>query len=351
MTREQFRPPHHDHDHFLLKTVVGSFPQPDWLDYVRSGAGAGDLEPADREEAEDDATRAAILDQQNAGLDAITDGEMRREGMVDYFTNVITGYDAPDGEGDDADWNASMPRVTEEVSTAEPWLVEDFEFADRVATRPVKVTMTGPFTLATFASPEVYDSIEDLALDFADLIAVEVRRLAEAGADWIQLDEPGLGMSPHGELAQECLSRVAAEVPEDVRFGTHVCSGNYANLADEMAEFPVDELDLEFASPDADDPAEVFEGRDFEMDIGFGVIDTQSREAESVAEIEARIEEGLQYLSPEQLTVSPDCGLKPLEREPATTKLEHMVTAAANVEAALDAGDIEAAGTDRSENG
>lgn len=349
MTREQFRPPHHDRDHFLLKTVVGSFPQPDWLDYVREGVAAGDLEAADRREAENDATRAAILDQQRAGLDVVTDGEMRREGMVDYFTNVISGYDAPGGDDDESNWNASMPRVTDTVSTAEPWLVSDFEFADSVASRPLKVTITGPFTLATFASTEAYDSIEELALDFADLIAGEVPKLIEAGVEWIQLDEPGLGMSPHGELANECLSRVAEAVPENVRFGTHVCSGNYANLADDMAEFPVDELDLEFASPDADDPAEVFEGRVFEMDIGFGVIDTQSREAESVDTIEARIREGLEHIPPERLTVSPDCGLKPLEREPATEKLHNMVEAATTIEAELDAGELDVA--DGSENG
>ncbi|MFB6110834.1 MAG: methionine synthase [Halodesulfurarchaeum sp.] len=350
MTREQFRPPHHDHEHFLPTTVVGSYPQPDWLDYVREGVAAGDLEPADRMEAENDATRTAILDQQVAGLDVISDGEMRREGMVEYFTNVVAGYDAPGG-GDGDNWNASMPRVTEAVSTAEPWLLEDFEFADRVASRPVKVTITGPFTLASFARADAYDSIEELARDFADLIAEEVGRLADAGAEWIQLDEPGLGMSPHGELAQECLSRVAPAVPEDVRFGVHVCSGNYANLAEEMAEFPVDELDLEFASSDADDPADVFEGREFEMDIGFGVVDTQNREAETVEEIEARIETGLRHIPPERLTVSPDCGLKPLEREPANRKLRNMVTAAENVEATLDAGDLETAGTDGSENG
>ncbi len=341
MTRGHFKPPHHDHEHFLLTTVVGSYPQPDWLDYVREGEAAGELDPEDRTEAENDATRAAILDQQIAGLDVVTDGEMRREGMVDYFTNVVTGYDAPDGDGDSADWNASMPEVTGEVSTAEPWLVPDFEFADSVASRPVKVTITGPFTLATFASTGAYDSIEDLALDFADLIAGEVERLAEAGAEWIQLDEPGLGMSPHGELAHECLSRVAEAVPEDVRFGTHVCSGNYANLADDMAEFPVDELDLEFASPDADDPADVFEGREFEMDIGFGVIDTQSREAEGVEEIESRIREGLEHIPPEQLTVSPDCGMKPLEREPANEKLQNMVEAATTIEQELDDGEID----------
>jgi len=351
MAREQFRPPHHDHDHFLLTTVVGSYPQPDWLEYVRAGVENGDLDQPDRDEAEDDATRAAVLDQYTAGLDVLTDGEMRREGMVDYFTNVVDGYGSPDGGGSDADWNRSMPTVTEPVSTAEPWLVSDFEFADEVSPRPVKVTITGPFTLATFSSPKAYDSIEDLALDFADLIAVEVERLAEAGVEWIQLDEPGLGMSPHGELAQECLEKVAAAVPEDVRFGTHVCSGNYANLADEMAEFPVDELDLEFASEDADDPAEVFEGREFPMDIGFGVVDTQSREAETVAEIEERIREGLEHIPPEKLTISPDCGMKPLEREPAQEKLGNLVEAASNVEAELDAGEIEGVAGDGSENG
>jgi len=341
MTREQFRPTDHRHEHFLLTTVVGSFPQPAWLDHVRDGHRSGAVDEAVRQEAEEDATRAAILDQQRAGLDVVTDGEMRREGMVDYFTNFIDGYDAPAGGDDSENWNANMPRVTGEVSTARPWVLEDFEFAGSVAQRPVKVTITGPFTLATFANTEAYDAIEELARDFADLIAVEVERLADAGAKWVQLDEPGLGMSPHGKLARECLETVAAVVPEDVRFGTHVCSGNYANLTEDMLDFPVDELDLEFGSEDADDPASVFEGADFDMDIGFGVIDTQSREPESVAEIEDRIRTGLEYVPPEKLTVSPDCGLKPLEREPAQTKLEHMVEAASNVEAELDAGAVE----------
>lgn len=341
MTREQFRPADHAHEHFLLSTVVGSYPQPDWLDHVRAGHADGELEDAARKEAEEDATRAVVLDQQRAGLDVITDGEMRREGMVDYFTNFIEGYDAPGDDRDSSDWNASMPRVTEEVSTARPWLVEDFEFADSVAERPIKVTMTGPFTLATFASPEAYDSIEELALDFADLIAEEVKRLVEAGAKWIQLDEPGLGMSPHGELAHECLSRVAEAVPEDVRFGTHVCSGNYENLKDDMFDFPVDELDLEFASDNADDPAEVFAGAEYDMDIGFGVVDTQSKAAESVEAIEERIREGLAHVPAEKLTISPDCGLKPLEREPAQAKIEHLAAAVETVEAELDAGTVD----------
>jgi 5-methyltetrahydropteroyltriglutamate--homocysteine methyltransferase len=350
MTRDQFRPAGRDADQFLLTTVVGSFPQPDWLDHVRDGAADGDLDPADRAEAEDDAVRAAVLEQQVAGLDVITDGEMRREGMVEYFTNVVSGYDAPDAGGS-GDWNRSMPEVTDTVETAEPWLIEDYAFAESVADRPVKVTITGPFTLATFASPKAYDGVRELALDFADLVAVEAKRLAEAGASWIQLDEPGLGMSPHGDLAKECLAPVAEAVPEDVRLGVHVCSGNYADLADDMVEFPVDEVDLEFASEDADDLAEVFEGREFPMDVGVGVVDTQSREAESVATIADRIREALQYVPPEQLTVDPDCGLKPLEREPAREKLHNMVAAARTVEDELAAGELEGVAGDGSENG
>ncbi len=344
MTREQFRPPSHARDHFLLTTVVGSYPQPPWLDAVRELHADGTLSDAERAEAEEDATRAAVLEQQRAGLDAVSDGEMRREGMVDYFTHVVEGYDAPEGGGSGGDWNRSMPQVTESISTIEPWLVEDFTFADTVADRPIKVTITGPFTLATFSSPKAYDSIEELALDFANLIATEVTRLVDAGARWIQLDEPGLGMSPHGELAHECLSTVADVVPDDVRFGTHICSGNYTDLADEMFEFPVDELDLEFASEDADDIADIFGGREYEMDVGIGMIDTQSREAESVTEVESRIESALAYVPPDKLTISPDCGLKPLEREPAQTKLEHMVAAADSVEAALDDGQVDTVG-------
>lgn len=334
MPHERFRPPDHPHESFLLATVVGSFPQPAWLDRVRELAAEDD--GVDLEEAEDDACKVSIGDQQRAGLDVVTDGEQRRTGMVEHFASFIHGYDQ-DGGG--SGWNARMPTVTDTVSSDVPWLVDDFAFANAVADRPVKTTVTGPFTLASFASLEAYDDVEALAYDFADLVAAEAGRLADAGADWIQVDEPALGMSPHGAIAHECLTRIDAAVPEDVRLGVHVCSGNYQHLVPDLFEFPVDEVDLEFASDDADDPADVFDGRDLDLDVGFGVVNTQAKRVDPVEEVRANIETALEHVPPERLTLTPDCGMKPLPREVAYEKVDHLATAVREVEAALDAGE------------
>ena len=336
MTRDQFRPPDHDTEHFLPTTIVGSFPQPDWLDRVR--AVADEDEEFSAEGAHDDACRLTIFEFERMGLDVVTDGEMRRGDMVEYFTNFVDGYEPSDGS--DSGWNAQMPSVVDQVTTAEPWLVDDFEFAASVAERPVKTTVTGPFTLASFASPGPYDSVPSLATDFAELVAAEAERLADAGARYIQIDEPGLGMTPHGDLAVECLSEIDARVPSDVRLSVHVCSGNYTNLVPDLFEFPVDEIDLEFASDDADDPAEIFDGVDLDVDVAFGVVDSSSKTVESVPEIRENIEYALSIIPPERLTVTTDCGTRPLTRDAATGKVTNMVSAAREVESQLDDGTL-----------
>ncbi|MEF8780759.1 MAG: methionine synthase [Haloferacaceae archaeon] len=340
MTREQFRPPDREPENFLLTTVVGSYPRPAWLPEIEDAHAAGDVPEEVLAEALDDASRAAVNLQDRLGLDVVTDGEVRREGMVEYFARYIDNVER-DGGGDGTGWNTGMPTVVDRVSSAEPWLVDDFSFAATVTDRPVKVTVTGPFTLASFSQPQAYDDVGQLATDFADLVAEEVARLVDAGARWIQIDEPGLGVSPHGELAHECLSRIAEEVPPEVRLGVHVCSGNYADLVPDLFSFPVDEVDLEFASENADDPAEVLADHDGSVDVGFGVVDPQRRSVESVEEIQAGIEEALSLLPPEQLTITPDCGLKPVERPVAREKLENMVAAVEAVEASLADGDLE----------
>jgi 5-methyltetrahydropteroyltriglutamate--homocysteine methyltransferase len=338
MTREMFRPANHDTDHFLLTTMVGSYPQPEWLDRVRELAAEDDSVSVER--AHDDACKAAISDQRRAGLDVVTDGEMRREGMVEYFAGFVNNYDIDAGGG--SGWNQEMPTVVDTVSSDGPWVVDDYGFASDVADRPVKTTITGPFTLASFSSLEAYDGVEELAYDFADLVAAEAGRLAEAGAPWIQVDEPALGMSPHEDIARECLSRIDAEVPEDVRFGVHICSGNYMDLVPTLFEFPVDEVDLEFASDDADDPAEVFDGADYDFDVGFGVVNTQSKDVDPVASIRKNVEAALEVVPPDRLTLTPDCGLKPLSRAAAQGKIRNLAAAAREVEVALDDGEIAA---------
>jgi len=341
MTRDQFRPPDHGHDHFLLTTAVGSFPRPEWLEPV--------LELTDDEssiataEALDDACKAVVSDQERAGLDVVTDGEVRRDGMVEHFAQFVDGYE---NDGGGSGWNQQMPTVVDTVSSNEPWLVDDFEFATAIAHRPVKTTITGPFTLASFASMEAYDDVETLVYDFADLVADEAARLAEAGAEWIQIDEPALGMSPHADIAHEALARIDDDVPEAVRLGLHVCSGNYGDLAPALFDFPVDEVDLEFANEDADDVAEVFDGVDLGVDVGVGVVDSQSKEVDSAEAVRENVETALQVVPPERLTLTPDCGLKPLPRDAAFAKLDILGTVASEVEAALDAGDVDAARAD-----
>ena len=339
MTRAQFRPADHDHDHFLLKTVVGSYPRPTWLDVVRD-TDHESLEADGWNEAVDDACRAVISTQEAAGLDVVTDGEVRREDMVEYFAAVIDGYDI-DGGDDGSSWTSHMPSVVDTVSSSDVWLADDFAFAARHAYRPIKLTITGPFTLASFSDMQAYDSVPELAYDLADLVATEVGRLLDFDVRYIQIDEPALGMTPHAHVAQRCLKPIAAVVPDDVRLGLHVCSGNYTDLAPEMFEFPVDELDLEFASEDADDVETVFDGIDLEVDIGLGVVDSSSKAVESVETVQRNIERGLETIPPDRLTVTPDCGMKPLPRASADGKLDALVEAASLTEARLDAGEIE----------
>lgn len=345
MTRAQFRPPGHETEHFILATVVGSHPSPDWLDVVRSAYEEGSLSETAHKEALDDACRAVLADYESAGIDVITDGEVRRDGMVEHFTPFIDGYSAPSGS-DGTDWNAHMPTVDGRLKTTDPWLVDDFAFADAVATVPIKVTTPGPFTFSSFCSLDAYDDMETLIDDFTVLVAEEVERLVEAGARWIQLDEPALGMSPHVDIARKSVETIARRVPDDVRLGLHVCSGNYDTLAPAIFDFPVDEVDLEFASDDADDLEAVLGDVTFDVDVSVGVVDSQSKEVESVDDIAANIREALRYVPAERLTVTPDCGLKPLPRSVAIEKVRNLAEATRTVEADLDAGRLEATPAD-----
>lgn len=337
MTREQFRPADHPHEHFLLKTVVGSYPRPTWLDEVQETA-----DEAAYSEAVDDACRAVISTQEAAGLDVVTDGEVRREDMVEYFAAVIDGYDVEGGD-DGSSWTSHMPSVVDTVSRADPWLADDYRFAAKHAYRPIKLTITGPFTLASFSDMQAYESVPTLAGDLAALVAAEVESLLGTGVRYIQIDEPALGMTPHADVARDCLDPIAAAVPDDVRLGLHVCSGNYTNLAPDMFEFPVDELDLEFASDDADPVGEIFADVDLDVDVGIGVVDSSKKAIESVETVQANIEAALEYIPPDRLTVTPDCGMKPLPRASADGKLDAMVEAARRTEARLDDGELDTA--------
>jgi len=341
-TREQFRPEDHPTEHFLLTTVVGSYPKPTWLNRAKELAEDDDraFDDEDLAEAMDDAARLITEEHARAGLDAVVDGEMRRNEMVEYFADRIEGYEF---NGPVKVWGHNYfdkPSVADEVAYTEPWLVDEFEFTAGVTDRPVKVPITGPYTLASWSFNEAYDSEAELAYELADLVNEEIEALVEAGARYIQIDEPALATTPDDHaIVGECLEHIADGVPEDVRLGLHVCYGDYSRIYPEILEMPVDEYDLELANGDYEQLG-VFKTPEFSKDLALGVVDVHTTEVETVEEIKENILKGFEVVPPERLTVSPDCGVKLLPREVAYEKMENMVTAAREVEAELDAGEI-----------
>ena len=341
--RDQFRPEDHPNDHFLLTTVVGSYPKPKWLNRAKELYEDPDHEfdADDWAEAKDDACRLITDEHERAGLDVVVDGEMRRNEMVEFFADRIDGYEF---NGPVKGWGHNYfdkPSVVEEVEYDEPWLVDEFEFTSDVSERPVKVPITGPYTLGFWAFNEAYPSTEELVYDLADLVNEEVEKLVEAGARYIQIDEPALATTPEDHaIVGEALERIAAGIPEEVRIGLHVCYGDYSRVYPEVNDYPIDEFDIELSNGDYEQ-IPVLEEPELEPDLALGVVDAHTAEVESVEEIKRNIRQGLRVVPPEKLTISPDCGLKLLPRDIAYGKTENMVTAVREVEAEIDSGEID----------
>jgi 5-methyltetrahydropteroyltriglutamate--homocysteine methyltransferase len=330
----------------LVTTVVGSYPQPDWLiDRERLGSR---LPPRVRalelwrvpepylEEAQDDATRLAVGDMERAGVDVITDGEMRRESYSNRFATALEGVDL-DNPGvalDRTGHENPVPRVAGPIRRTRPVEVRDVEFLRSITDRVIKITVPGPFTMTQQAQNDHYDDDRSLALAYAGAVNEELRDLKAAGADVVQIDEPYLQARPEParEYALEAIDR-ALEGIDGVTV-LHTCFG-YAHIVKtrltgypflrELNDCRATHLSLEAAQPDLD--AEVL--RDVpDKTIVLGVLDLGSGEAETSEIVAARIRRALTVVPPERLVVAPDCGMKYLPRELAFRKLEAMVAGA-----------------------
>jgi len=342
-TREQFRPDDHPNEHFLLTSIVGSYPKPKWLNRVADLAedDASKFTEDHLHEAHDDACRVIIDEHERTGLDTVSDGEMRRNEMVEFFADRIEGYEF---NGPVKVWGHNYfdkPSVVDDVEYDESWLVDEFEFTHAAASKPVKVPITGPYTLASWSFNEAYDDDAELSYALADLVNEEIEALVDAGARYIQIDEPALATTPDDyAIVGECLDRIVADIPDEVRIGLHVCYGDYSRIYPELLEYPIDEFDVELCNGDYEQ-IDVFTDPEFTTDLALGVVDVHTTEVESVEEIKENIKEGFKIVPPENLTVSPDCGVKLLPREVARQKIENMVTATREIEAELDAGEID----------
>ena len=333
----------------LVTTVVGSYPQPDWLiDRERLGAR---LPPRVRalelwripgpylEEAQDDATRLAVADMERAGVDVVTDGEMRRESYSNRFATALDGVqlDPPGIAIDRTGHENPVPLVVGPIRRKHPVEVRDVEFLRSLTTRRIKITVPGPFTMTQQAQDDHYGDARSLALAYAAAVNEELRDLKAAGADIVQIDEPYLQARPEPARAYavEAIDRALDGIEGDTVL--HTCFG-YAHIVhDRPPGYPfLAELDdcaathvsIEAAQPDLD--PEVLHALPSKT-VVLGVLDLGSPEVETPERVAERIGRALEVVPRERLVVAPDCGMKYLPRERALAKLEAMVEGARHV--------------------
>jgi 5-methyltetrahydropteroyltriglutamate--homocysteine methyltransferase len=327
----------------LTTTVVGSYPQPDWLiDRERLGAR---LPPRVRarelwrvpeaflEDAQNDATRLAVQDMERAGVDVVTDGEMRRESYSNRFATALDGVDL-DNPGvalDRTGHENPVPRVVGPIRRTRPVEVGDVEFLRAITDRRIKITVPGPFTMAQQAQNDHYDDDRSLARAYADAVNEELRDLKTGGADVVQIDEPYLQARPEParEYALEAIDRALDGIQGDTVL--HTCFG-YAHIVKkrltgypflrELNECAATHVSLEAAQPGLD--PEVLRNLPDKV-IVLGVLDLGSSDVETPEVVADRVRAALAVVPPERLVVAPDCGMKYLPRELAFRKLEAMV--------------------------
>jgi len=335
-------------------TVVGSMPQPEWL--IDRARLAGRFPPRVRArelwrvaepylaEAQDDATLLAIRAQEEAGIDIVSDGEIRRESYSNRFATALDGIDGDNPatihtSGGEA---RTVPRIVGPVRWRGPVEVPDIEFLRAHTDRPTKITLPGPFTMAQQASNEAYDDPDELVMDLAAAVNQEAHALERAGADVIQLDEPWLRNDPDGarRIAVAAIDRALAGL--SVTTAVHLCFGyaalvgaksrNRYDFLGELSDCVAHQISIEAAQPQLD----LGQLSDLSPKVVvLGVLDLGDEHAETPEQVADRIRAALSRVPAERLVPAPDCGMKYLPRARAFAKLKAMADGAALVRAEL----------------
>jgi len=327
----------------LPTSLVGSYPQPEWLIDRKKLAGrfpprvrAKELwrvAPEWLEQAQDDATLLAIRDQEQASLDIITDGEMRRESYSNRFATALDGVDI-DNPGTALDRSGHpnpVPRIVGKVSRKHPVEVRDVKFLRANTDRMIKMTVPGPFTMSQQAQNDYYKDEEEMALDYAAAVNVEIKDLFDAGADIVQIDEPYMQARPvkarqYGLKALDAaLDGVYGRTAVHICFGyaaiIHVRPSGYSFLP-ELASSLVRQVSVETAQSNLD--CAVLERLPMKTII-LGVLDLSDMTVERPETVADRIRRALDYVPLERMVVAPDCGMKYLPRDVAFHKMQAMV--------------------------
>jgi len=326
--------------------LVGSYPQPDWLIDRQKLAGRFPPRVRARElwripepflaQAQDDATVLAIRAQEEAGLDIITDGEIRRESYSNRFATALDGVDI-DNPGTALDRSGHpnpVPRIVGRIRRRHPVEVDDLKFLKRHTQRRVKMTVPGPFTMSQQAQNDFYQSDEEAAMDYAAAVNEEIRDLFAAGADIVQIDEPYMQARP--DKARQYGLKALIRALDGVRGTTavHICFGYAAVIHErpsgysflpELAGCPCHQVSVETAQSNLDCAVLArLEGKK----IMVGAIDLNDMAVETPGKVVERIRRALPYVEPRNVIIAPDCGMKYLPREVAFGKMRAMAEAA-----------------------
>jgi 5-methyltetrahydropteroyltriglutamate--homocysteine methyltransferase len=336
--------------HLLPTTVVGSYPQPDWLvdramlskSVPRTRMQAMWRLPEEHlQQAQDDATVVAIRDMERAGIDIVTDGEIRRESYSNRFATALEGIDAdnPALIVSRSGHQTPVPRVVGKIRRTGPVERRDMQFLRKNTDHAAKITLPGPFTMSQQAKNEYYKDDEDLAMAFAEAVNAEAHDLQAAGADVIQLDEPWVRNNP--DLARRYAVKAINRALQGLTVPTvvHLCFGYAAvvpgstkpagySFLSELADTSAEQISIEAAQPKLDlGVLKDLSGKT----IMLGVLDLGDPEIESVDTVANRIRNGLKFVAAERLVPAPDCGMKYMPRATAFGKLKAMSEAAARV--------------------
>ena len=346
----------------MITTVIGAYPKPKYLkitDWFNTKGGTDTANPtrfyedemkkmgSDADVIFQKAAAEVIRDQLDCGIDIITDGEIKRENYIHYHCRHLNGVDfniLTEKVARTGNYKCLLPTITNKISSADPFLVDEWKNNQSLSDKPVKVTIPGPMTITDTIANTYYNSDEEMGYDLAIAINIEIKRLAKAGCKYIQVDEPLFARKPENALAfgienlEKCFEGINNN---DVEKITHICCGypdkldavdypkapldSYKKIAKSLDNSIIDSVSIE----DAHRYNDLTLLKDYKQTkVILGLIKIASSKIETVEEIEDRIHDALKFISKEQLIAAPDCGLGHLSRELAMKKLKIMALAA-----------------------
>jgi 5-methyltetrahydropteroyltriglutamate--homocysteine methyltransferase len=315
----------------LPTTVIGSYSMPAWLERAKNDYLQRKVSRHDLDDMYDAARKAAIKDQEVAGVDIVSDGELHRDNMIDYFAERLPGVQVDHGSKRlYYDFYESV--VRSKLATGSLGLADEVRFLKKFTTHPSKVAISGPHTLVKRIRNEYYPSEEAFALDLARVMNVEMRELARAGATHLQIDEPYYsGFAEDLPWAIRAVNALVEGVNANITL--HICYGNrygkpsfegtYRYLFPQILDANVQTISLEFARRGEED-LKLFEEFKVPFTLGYGAIDVKSHDIESPGIVADRIRRALEILPADKLVITPDCGLVHLPRDVAFRKLSAM---------------------------